>query len=96
MKNYLLKICATVFVILLATTIMAQEKTDLKSFTLEDLIPGGTTYSKMRPESKSYHFEGDRCVEGRLEEKEGLPYKAHLVDNNIFVTYPDGTDLRTI
>lgn len=93
MKNHRRVALATVL-IASALSIMAQEN-NKKTFTLEDLIPGGTTYSAMRPKSKVFHFEGDKCVEGRPEKPSEKPaYTAHTVSNNLFVTYADGTDYQ--
>ena len=41
------------------TSTMAQNK----QFTLDDLIPGGTTYKDMQPENRTFVFEKDNVVE---------------------------------
>lgn len=93
MKNHR-RIALAAVLIASAISIMAQEN-NKKTFTLEDLIPGGTTYSSMRPKNKAFHFEGDKCVEGRPEKSSEKPaYTAHTVQNNLFVTYADGTDYQ--
>lgn len=43
---------------------MAQGK---KSFTLDDLMPGGSTFSQMQPQSLYTEWWGDRCVETALD-----------------------------
>lgn len=43
---------------------MAQEK---KSFTLEDLIPGGNTFSQLLPENMYTTWWGSQCVETTLD-----------------------------
>lgn len=43
----------------LATMSMAQEK---KTFTLNDLIPGGNNYRNCIPKSERYEWWGDKCV----------------------------------
>lgn len=73
----------------------AQEKTERKSFSLEDLMPGGNNYSQMRPEMKYYHFEGEKCVEGMPEKEQGkFPFKAFTKDNNLFVSSADGMEIQ--
>lgn len=65
---------------------MAQ--TDMKAFSLEDLIPGGTSYNIMRPAQKYYHFEGCQVVEGRAVETKAFPL-AFTRENNLFVKVND-------
>ena len=69
--------------------VMAQENNTPKTFTLEDLIPGGNNYYAMRPEKKDFHFEGEQCVEGKAPKPSP---KAYTKENNLFVTLADGTE----
>ncbi len=66
----------TLSLILLATllipSVMSQDA-PLKTFTLEDLIPGGKTYSQMRPENKTFAFDGNKVVELSRENREQWP-----------------------
>jgi len=58
---WLLRILSFIFILVMTQTpIMSQEK---KSFTLEDLLPGGTTYNQNRPERRYYTLWGDKCIE---------------------------------
>ena len=50
---------------LLSFFAMAQEK---KSFTLDDLLPGGRTYSQLQPQNMYTSWWGDRLVETDMEE----------------------------
>ena len=50
---------------LLSFFAMAQEK---KSFTLDDLLPGGSTYSQMQPRNIHTTWWGNQCIEVDLEE----------------------------
>lgn len=50
---------------LLATTAMAQEK---KSFTLEELMPGGRTYFQHQPANIQATWWGDRCIKTDAKE----------------------------
>ena len=45
--------------------VMAQEK---KSFTLDDLLPGGSTWHSVQPRNMYTAWWGDRCVETTLNE----------------------------
>lgn len=58
------KINVAVVCFLLSMTCMAQTK---KSFTLDDLIPGGTTYERMQPKSMEVVWWGDVPVENTAE-----------------------------
>ena len=69
------------------TSTMAQNK----QFTLDDLIPGGTTYKDMQPENRSFVFEKDKVVEKEVEtaaEAERTSIERH----NLFV---DGKQITT-
>lgn len=44
---------------------MAQEK---KSFTLNDLLPGGNTFYGLQPENMFTTWWGDQCIETSLDE----------------------------
>jgi len=55
-----------IIMLMTASALMAQDK---KSFTLEDLLPGGNNYSKLQP--KNIHglsWWGDICLEGDIAE----------------------------
>ena len=55
-----------VIMLMTASALMAQDK---KSFTLEDLLPGGNNYSNLQP--KNIHglsWWGDICLEGDIAE----------------------------
>ena len=58
-------------IILMATsTMMAQDK---KSFTLEDLIPGGNNYFNLQPKNiYGLHWWGDLMLKGEIEELKAL------------------------
>lgn len=69
------------------TSTMAQNK----QFTLDDLIPGGTTYKDMQPENRSFVFEKEKVVEKEVEtaaEAERTSIERH----NLFV---DGKQITT-
>lgn len=72
---------------------MAQESNSKKTFTLEDLIPGGTTYNQMRPTRKAFHFEGDQAVEGRAQKETAYPIAINR-DNNLFVATAKGQEIQ--
>ena len=38
-----------------------------KSFSLDDLLPGGRTFSQLQPQSLYAEWWGDRCVETRID-----------------------------
>ena len=52
-------ICMVMTLVLTSFSIMAQEK---KPFTLDDLIPGGTTYRNMQPKKRAYAWWGEQLV----------------------------------
>lgn len=52
-----------------------------KQFTLEDLNFGGSNYRNMRPATASYHWEGDRLVEGKKADTKG---RLVVKDYNLF------------
>lgn len=49
----------------LSIVVMAQGK---KSFTLDDLLPGGRTFSQMSPKNMYTTWWGDKCVETSVDE----------------------------
>ena len=73
----------------------SQENTEKKTFTLEDLMPGGNNYNKMRPETKPFHFEGEKCVEGApAREPSKRPFRAFTKENNLFVSSAEGEEIQ--
>ena len=97
-------VAATAAAFALSTVTEAQT-----SFTLDDLLPGGSTYEQLRPEDRDYHWEGNTLVEGKKEEKkcEQLPdearhidlsdvsgHRAYTVKGNLFVLTADGQTLQ--
>lgn len=62
-------ICMVMALALTSFSIMAQDK---KSFTLDDLMYGGKTYSRMQPKGKSFAWWGDKLVEMKDKEAVGL------------------------
>ena len=58
------KINLLLWLMCLPLSLMAQGK---KSFTLDDLMPGGSTFSQMQPQSLYTEWWGDRCVETALD-----------------------------
>lgn len=58
------KINLFVLISLLAISMTGQEK---KSFTLNDLMPGGDTFHTLYPQTMYATWWGDRCVETQLE-----------------------------
>ena len=78
-------------VISLSSTLMAQ---DLKPFSLEDLIPGGSNYDALRPEKRTYVFDGDKPVLAEEKNDDDAPTfpKAFTRGNNLFVALADGTE----
>ena len=93
----------TLSLILLATLLipsaMAQDA-PLKTFTLEDLIPGGKTYSQMRPQSKTFLFNGDKVAEMTRDNRDAWParetprYSAFTKQNNLFIRTADGEEIQ--
>ena len=79
----------TLLALLFSHSMMAQDA-PLKTFTLEDLIPGGKTYVQMRPENKTFAFDGNKVVELTRENREQWParetsrYSAFTKKNNLF------------
>ena len=62
-------LCVVVALTAASLSIMAQ---NLKSFTLDDLIPGGTTYSKMQPARRAYAWWGEQLIHLTSKSAEGL------------------------
>ena len=76
----------TIYFSLFLTT-MAQNK----HFTLDDLIPGGTTYKDMLPENRYFIFEKDKVVE--VPESPKVETERTKIENhNLFV---DGKQITT-
>ena len=88
----------TLFAALSVLLVMAQNA-PLKTFTLEDLIPGGKTYSQMRPANKTFVFDGDKAVELTKENRDQWPaketprYSAFTKGNNLFIRTADGEEI---
>lgn len=55
-----------------------------RQFTLDDLIPGGTTYKEMQPENRHFVFQNDKVMEQESEPEKG-PERTKTVDYNLFV-----------
>lgn len=66
--------------ITLLTPTMAQNKL----FTLDDLIPGGTTYKDLQPENRTYTFENDSPVELQ-EEPQKAAERTRIENHNLYV-----------
>lgn len=56
----------------LSVMAMAQAK---KNFTLDDLLPGGRTYSQLTPQNMYTAWWGDRCVETSIDKCEWIDTK---------------------
>ena len=67
------------------TTLSAMAQNKL--FTLDDLIPGGSTYSSLLPDNRHFSFEGDKVVEQPNNRKTEQPNnrKTEIKDYNLFV-----------
>ena len=84
---------------LLTQSVMAQDA-PLKTFTLEDLIPGGKTYSQMRPQSRTFAFKGDKVIEMTRDNRDTWPvretprYSAFTKQNNLFIRTADGEEIQ--
>ena len=86
---------SALFAFIPSMTASAQETTGKKTFSLEDLIPGGKNYSKLRPENKRFYFDGEKCVEGTKEKgPDKFPYKSFTRENNLFVSTADGKEIQ--
>jgi len=90
--------------LLIATLVMNSalaQQAPLKTFTLEDLIPGGKTYAQMRPENKTFVFDGNKVVELTKENRDQWPgaketprYSAFTKKNNLFIRTADGDEIQ--
>ena len=64
-RDFLLLLFLSIF-----TTAMAQEK---KSFTLEDLMPGGSNYYNLQPKNEWYEWWGDKaCMKLGIDDIQGI------------------------
>lgn len=92
------KLSLVVLAMLSTHALLAQE-TSLQTFTLEDLIPGGKTYSQLRPESRTFVFDGDKAVELTKDNRDKWPqretprYSAFTKKNNLFIRTADGDEI---
>ena len=92
------KLSLVVLAMLSTHALLAQE-TSLRTFTLEDLIPGGKTYSQLRPESRTFVFDGDKAVELTKDNRDKWPqretprYSAFTKKNNLFIRTADGDEI---
>ena len=92
------KLSLVVLAMLSTHALLAQE-TSLRTFTLEDLIPGGNTYSQLRPESRTFVFDGDKAVELTKDNRDKWPqretprYSAFTKKNNLFIRTADGDEI---
>ena len=60
---------------------MAQDKL----FTLDDLIPGGSTYTTLQPENRHFSFDGDKVVEQPQAPPRETKQKVEIKNCNLFV-----------
>lgn len=94
MKRFpLIRVLALWLAAIIPSIAMAQTDNALKTFTLEDLIPGGTTYNQMRPATKAFHFEGDKVAEGKKKHETIYPHTFTRA-NNLFISVAEGTDVQ--
>ncbi|MBR5963596.1 MAG: S9 family peptidase [Bacteroidaceae bacterium] len=94
-KQLILFTLSALFAFTPSMTASAQETTGKKTFSLEDLIPGGKNYSSLRPENKRFYFDGEKCVEGTKEKgPDKFPYKSFTRENNLFVSTADGKEIQ--
>jgi len=67
--------------LLTSLPLMAQHKL----FTLDDLIPGGSTYQALQPKLRHFSFDGDRIVEQPEAPKPGPEGRVQTKDYNLLV-----------
>ena len=67
--------------LLTALPLMAQDKL----FTLDDLIPGGSTYASLQPEYRHFSFEGDKVVEQPTKPERQEAKRVEIKDFNLIV-----------
>ena len=61
------KIFNLLAIILMTTSVMMAQ--DKKSFTLEDLMPGGNNYFNLQPKNiQGLRWWGDLCLQGEIDE----------------------------
>ena len=81
-------ICVVLAFAFTSFCIMAQDK---KAFTIDDLMPGGKTYSSMQPKGKSFAWWGDKLVE--MTDKKATDLFTNdningILESHIKQTYP--------
>ena len=78
-----MKTCLSILIsFITALPLMAQGKL----FTLDDLIPGGSTYQSLQPEYRHFSFEGDKVTEQPEKPKQpGSDSRVRIEDCNLWV-----------
>ena len=77
-----MKLSLTILATFITTiTAMAQNKL----FTLDDLIPGGSTYAALQPENRHFTFDGDQVIEQPQAPAKETNQSAEIKDFTLFV-----------